>query len=110
MVKAREIGEQILREHPDSFAGHYVLGVAIHYGEGDLARSVYHLDISAQLFEKQHGGAARSEAPWRWHEATLQELASTLGEMDRPARRAGDPRQATTRRTGPSASRSACGR
>jgi tetratricopeptide (TPR) repeat protein len=84
-IKARELGEKIVHEHPDSFGGQYVLGVAMHYGEGDLARSVFHLEKAMRLFEQRHGAAPPVDTPWRWHEATLRELAFTLGEMDRPA-------------------------
>jgi hypothetical protein len=83
-VRARELGEKIVREHPDSFAGHYVLGVAFHYGEGDLARSVYHLDLAARQFERRYGPKPPGDTPWRWHEATLRELAQSWNEMDQP--------------------------
>ncbi len=84
-IRARELGEKVLREHPDSFAGHYVVGVAMHYGEGDLARSAFHLDLAVQRFEALYGPAPVAATPWRWHEAALKQLAMTYGEMDRPA-------------------------
>lgn len=83
-VRARELAEKVLAAHPDSWAGHYVLGAAMHYGEGDLARSSYHLEQALALFEKKHGKAPEDDTPWRWHELTLRELAATLGEMERP--------------------------
>jgi hypothetical protein len=83
-VNARELGDRIIKAHPDSWAGHYVLGMVFHFAEGDLARAVYHLDLGMQLFEKRHGATPPPDAPWRWHEAILRELAATYGEMDRP--------------------------
>jgi tetratricopeptide (TPR) repeat protein len=84
-VRARELGEKVLREHPDSFAGHYIVGVVMHYGEGDLARSAFHLDLAMKGFEALYGPTPDHEKPWRWHEAVLRQLAMTYGEMDRPA-------------------------
>jgi tetratricopeptide (TPR) repeat protein len=84
-IKVRELGEKALRARPDSHGAHYVLGVAMHYGEGDLARSVYHLTRSASLFEKKHGKVPTGDVPWRWHEAALRELAGALNEIDKPA-------------------------
>ena len=84
-VRARELGEKILKEHPDSFAGHYIVGMAMHYGEGDLARSAFHLDLAVKRFEERFGPTPDLGRPWRWHESALKQLAFTYGEMDRPA-------------------------
>lgn len=84
-VNARETAERILKAKPDSYAGHYVLGVAMHYGEGDLARSAYHLELARKRFEERFSAEPGTTDPWRWHEATLRELGFTYGEMDRPA-------------------------
>jgi tetratricopeptide (TPR) repeat protein len=84
-IRARELSEKVLRERPGSYAGHFVLGVAMHYGEGDLARSAYHLDLAIRAFEKVYGTEPGDDKPWRWHEASLKEIAFTYGEMDKPA-------------------------
>src|SRR5206468_6571093 len=44
-----------------------------------------HLEIAMKLFEHIYGATPALDGPWRWHEATLRELAFTLGEMDLPA-------------------------
>ncbi len=83
-VRARELGTEALRQHGDSYAGHFILGVVMHYGEGDLARSAFHLHQAQTLYERRHGVVPRDGAPWSWHVATLRELASVYGEMDQP--------------------------
>src|SRR5687767_12578774 len=81
-IAAREIGERVLKANPASFAGHYVLAMAYHYGEGDLARGLYHLELGMKEFERVHGEQP-TDGPWRWHESTLKEMAFVLGEMNR---------------------------
>jgi hypothetical protein len=83
-VRVRELAEKALQANPNSWGGHYLKGVAMHYGEGDLAQSVWHLQQAMDLFEKRYTAKPPNDMPWRWHEATLRELAFTLGEMDRP--------------------------
>jgi tetratricopeptide (TPR) repeat protein len=83
-IRARELGEKVLKADETSYGGHYILGVAMHYGEGDLARSAFHLEKAAKLFEAKFGPAPAEDKPWRWHESTLRELGFTYGEMDRP--------------------------
>ncbi len=84
-IKTREIGERILKRDAESYAGHYLLGVAMHYGEGDLARSAWHLEKAVARFEAKFGDTPGEDKPWRWHEAALRELGFTYGEMDKPA-------------------------
>ena len=84
-IKAREIGEKLVRESPGRFSGHYLLGAALHYGEGDLARAEFELQLATRLYEAQYprpAGGTRG-GPWRWHQTALQELSWTLSEMDR---------------------------
>ncbi|MSP58971.1 MAG: hypothetical protein EXR72_01290 [Myxococcales bacterium] len=84
-IGAGEIGRKLLRERPDAFAGHYVFGMAMHYGEGDLARAAFHLDLAIRAYDARFAGVPQAARPWRWHEAALKELAYTYGEMDRAA-------------------------
>src|SRR5207302_510047 len=72
-VRAREVGERVVKQRPQSWAGHYVLAMAMHYGEGDLARALFHLEQARKLFEREFGATPMVEGPWRWHEATLRE-------------------------------------
>src|SRR5262249_23707435 len=89
---AREIGEKVLKQTPSSYAGEFILGMALHRGEGDLARATFHLDLARKGYEGRWPVAANLSGkrdadmgPWRWHQATLRELSTALGAMDRPA-------------------------
>ena len=35
-IEARTLSEEILKDNPNSYAARYVLGRALHYGEGNL--------------------------------------------------------------------------
>ena len=80
-IRARELGEKVLRERPNSFAGHFVLGMAMHYGEGDLARSAWHLDLAIKEFEKVYGTEPGDDKPWQ------RERAAGAGAKDGKPRR-----------------------
>ena len=82
-VRARALGEAIIKAHPDSFAGHFVLAVAFHLGESDLPRSARHLELARTLYATQHPAPAKASDPWRWQALILGELASTYQEMER---------------------------
>src|SRR4051812_34513922 len=50
-VRARELGEKLLAGDADSYAAHYVLGAALHRGEGDLPRALHHLELARKSWE-----------------------------------------------------------
>src|SRR5262245_6103234 len=77
-IAARELGEKVLRDNPSSYAGEFILGMALHRGEGDLARATFHLDRARKGYESRWPVAAALSGardadlgPWRWHQATL---------------------------------------
>ncbi|MEC7521366.1 MAG: hypothetical protein VYE22_15925 [Myxococcota bacterium] len=81
-IKARELAEAILRDRPDSFVGHFVLGWVHHYGEANFARALYHHDRAYALFVREHGEEPVPPAPWRWHARLMRELAMTHGDLE----------------------------
>ncbi|MFN7973432.1 MAG: tetratricopeptide repeat protein [Acidobacteriota bacterium] len=81
-IRARELAEKILADHPDSFEAHYVVGAVLHRAEGDLPIALYHLKKARALFERLYGPKPGKDTPWAWHAMTLAELASVAGEMD----------------------------
>jgi tetratricopeptide (TPR) repeat protein len=81
-VKARELAEAILRRSPQSFAAHYVVGVAHYFGEGNLPRALWYLREARSLFERRHGAEPGAGTPWRWHSDILTDLAELCGDMD----------------------------
>lgn len=83
LIRARELAEEILREQPDAFAGHGLLGMVLHRGEGNLPRALYHLKRGRALFEARHGLTPDDTSPWLWHALIISELAFVTGEMGR---------------------------
>jgi tetratricopeptide (TPR) repeat protein len=84
-IKARELATEIVREHPRSFVGHYVLGFAEHYGEANFPRALFHYENALRLYEARHGRAPEPPAPWRWHSRILRELAFAHGDLEHHA-------------------------
>jgi tetratricopeptide (TPR) repeat protein len=81
-VRAREIAEKIIARDPNSFAGHFVLGLVQHYAEANLPSSLYHLSLARTLYEKKLGDQPGTAQPWRWHAGLLKELAGVYGDME----------------------------
>jgi tetratricopeptide (TPR) repeat protein len=77
LIRLRQASEEILRRRPDSFAAHFMLGYALHRGDGDLPRARYHLEKARDLFRQKGQRGASS-----WMTQTLFELKMVLGEMD----------------------------
>ena len=82
-VRARELAEAILRDDPNSIAGHGAMGMVQHHGEGNLPVALYHLKKSRDLFEARYGAYPSDGTPWRWHAMSLTEMAFVSGEMGR---------------------------
>ena len=82
-IRARNLGEALVAAHPDSFAGQFVLGVAFHRGESDLARAVRHLEMARKLYKQKFPLKPAPTDPWRWNVSTLNELAYAYQEMER---------------------------
>jgi tetratricopeptide (TPR) repeat protein len=81
-VRARELGEAIVRAHPGSYVGHLVLASAHHYGEANFPLAVYHAREALRLFEARHGRWPTPAGPWRWHAQILRELAASEQEVE----------------------------
>jgi len=88
-VKARELAERIVRRHPSSYVGHFVLGYVQHYAEANFPRALYHLDIALRLYERRWGGTPSPVAPWRWHARMLRELAAAHGDLEHHSEKLG---------------------
>lgn len=82
LVKLREQARAILKESPDSYAGHYLMGFSLHNSEGDLPRAKFHIQKSLDLFIKRHGKDFTIDAPWGWYERALMEMVQVNAEMD----------------------------
>ena len=82
LVKVREDARAILKENPDSYAGHYLLGDTFHNAEGDLPKAIFHIGKSLNLFNKKHGKNFNVDSPWGWYERALIEMVQINAEMD----------------------------
>ena len=82
LIKARETAEAVIRENPNSYVGHFVLGFTHHYAEANFPRALFHLNDALRLFEQRHGATPAPGHPWRWHARLLRELASVHGDLE----------------------------
>ncbi len=82
LVRARELASKVLKEHPDSYVAHFVMGDVEHDAEGNFPRAVFHLERARLLFEQKHGPAPKPTTPWRWHTRILLSLAQSYGDIE----------------------------
>lgn len=81
-IRARELAEAIVREHPRSYAAHYVLGYVHHYGEANVPRSLFHLNEALRLYRAAHSDPPEPGDPWRWHSSILRELVWAHADLE----------------------------
>ena len=91
LVRARTLGEELVREHPDSYVGHFVLAWAHHYGEANFPKALFHMNEAMRLFTEANGDdpTASSNFPWQWHARFLREIGSIHGDMENHEERLG---------------------
>ena len=53
-VTARRLAQELLKEQPQSYVGHHVLGRAFWLGEGDYARASFHLRKSLDIYRSTY--------------------------------------------------------
>jgi tetratricopeptide (TPR) repeat protein len=82
-VMARESAEALLRTHPNSFVGYYILGAVYARVEGSLPKAYYYLKKAQQFIESRWGQKIGEGGPWLWHARSLDELINVTGQMDR---------------------------
>jgi len=75
-VRARELGEQWLREQPDSPAAQFAYAEVLYEAEGNLARALFHLDQAESLTSYQSLEEAAESGNLQWHYLTLSQLSS----------------------------------
>jgi tetratricopeptide (TPR) repeat protein len=82
LVRVREDAHEILKQNPESYAGHYLMGYTLHNSEGDLPQAKFHTKKSLDLFIKKHGKNFSMNSPWGWYERALMEMVQINAEMD----------------------------
>jgi len=80
-VRARELATRILRADPDSPVGEYVLAVALHEGEGNVALALHHYRRARKLLEDREGEPLPGRE--KLHRELLRDLARCLGTLGR---------------------------
>jgi len=81
-IRARELALRLLREDPESIAGHVVLGSVLYEIEGDLARARHELLRGKDSFERKYGRTAGGGDDQIWHAlalGTLDQIAADMG-------------------------------
>jgi len=83
-IGARTLAGSALLKDEDSFRAHYLLGTALHLGDGNLPKALYHLTKSESLFVDKYGlrPLLTGKAPVLVYHRTLVELIYVHGEMD----------------------------
>lgn len=91
LVRAREAAQAIIREHPDSYVGHFVLGWAHHYAEANFPMALFHENEALRLFEAANGSEPRPGGawPWQWHARLLREISTIHGDLENYEERLG---------------------
>ncbi|MEM6956609.1 MAG: tetratricopeptide repeat protein [Myxococcota bacterium] len=91
LIKAREAGEALVRERPDSYVGRFVLAWAHHYAEANFPMARFHMNEAMRLFTLRHGEDPRAVQgfPWRWHARFLNEMAAIAGDLEEYEERLG---------------------
>lgn len=87
LIDARQAAEKVVRRHPRSYIGHFVLGLVQHYGEANFPKALYEEKKALALYEAAYGPMPTPDEPWRWHAKMLQELADTEGNLEHYAAR-----------------------
>ncbi len=78
-VTARRLAQELLREQPQSYVGHHVLGRAFWLGEGDYARASFHLRKSLDIYESLYDYT--EDPPWRLESEGWWSLRIVTGDM-----------------------------
>ncbi|MBM4375633.1 MAG: hypothetical protein FJ095_11155 [Deltaproteobacteria bacterium] len=81
LITARREAEALVKEHPDSIVGHYVLGRVLHAAEGSLPQAMRELGRARELYEARHPRTSDTEN-FRLHQQILYSTAWLALEME----------------------------
>lgn len=77
----RRLADRALARDPDSIRAHYLMGMSLHMGEGNLPKARFHLETANRLFTDRHGGTPGPKMQPLLR-LILLELIHVQGEMD----------------------------
>jgi hypothetical protein len=89
LIRARELAQAILKQHPESFVAHYIMGEVEHDAEANFPRAVFHLEQARSLFEAKFTDRPGEGQPWRWHTRILLSLSNAYGEIEQHEKKLG---------------------
>lgn len=81
-IRARELAEAVVREHPTSYVANFVLGYVHHMGEANAPRALFFFRRALEQYSRAWGDPPIPAGPWRWHARMLQELSFVEGELE----------------------------
>lgn len=81
-IRARELAEAVVHDHPLSYVGNFVLGYVHHMGEANAPRALFFLRRALERYTRAWGDPPVPGGSWRWHARMLQELAFVEGELE----------------------------
>ncbi len=83
MIRARELASKVLKENPNSFVAHYVMGEVEHDAEANFPRAVFHFERAFALYRAKFGDEPTEGQPWRWHTRIMLALAFAYGDLEK---------------------------
>lgn len=81
-VGARTVADKALKANENSHRAQYIMGAALHLGDGNLPKSLFHLNRAEQRFIAEHGKDPGDDTPTTAYRRILVELVYVHGEMD----------------------------
>jgi tetratricopeptide (TPR) repeat protein len=81
-VEVLEFALETLRHDPDSFPALYLLGAALHRGEGNLPLAQRRLEQAKRIAERRGGYSALSSDDQKMYIETLEGLMDICGESE----------------------------
>ena len=81
-VKAREIGEAMLKEDPGSFEAHAILGRVHLFGEGNPGKGDYYLRKARETIVKRYPAPSTNSGPWKCYADTLWFLRDAAMDLE----------------------------
>ncbi len=81
-IRARELAEKILKDHPESFLATWVLSQIFHLEEGRHPRARYLVLQAKSMLLGKYGQRPTDDAAIWWHKQILESESEILGEME----------------------------
>ncbi|MBK8013707.1 MAG: hypothetical protein IPK13_20455 [Deltaproteobacteria bacterium] len=81
-VSTRTLAAEALKLNPRSVQANFLMGLALHQGEGNLPKSLFYLENAERLFVEHFGETPPRDVMSNIYHFVLRELVFVHGEMD----------------------------